>query len=256
MSGLAGKRVVVTRPREDADVLARALAAEGARPVLVPTIAIRPVEDLASLDAALETLADYAWMVVTSANAVAVVADRLASRGLSWPDGIRVAAVGSATAAALRARYLPVHFVPSAFRGAVLGAELPDVRGRRVLLPRAAIGRRDLADALRRRGAIADEVIVYDTLPTTLDAAALAALAAGVDAVTFTSASAVERFATLLGARVPGVFAHAVIACIGPVTGDAARALGLPVHVEPAEHTIPGLVRALSGYFARAGVEA
>jgi len=247
---LAERRVLVTRPRPQAGALVDALRAEAAVPILLPTIAIRPADDLRPLDAAIARLADYVWLAFTSANGVEVFWDRLRALGTAVPAGVRIAAVGTATARALAERGATVDFVPDEFVGARLGATLPDVEGRRVLLARASLAREELADALAARGALVDDVAVYDTIPEAPDAAGLAALERGVDAVTFTSASTVRNFATLLGLRAQSLLDGVVVACIGPVTADEARSLGFTVHVEPAEHTIPGLVRALADHYA------
>jgi uroporphyrinogen III methyltransferase / synthase len=242
---LAGQRVLVTRPRDQAEALARALAARGARAVLFPTIDVRPVADLSNLDRAIDRLATYDWITFPSPNAVDVVFDRLLARGLRLPPGLRIAAVGPGTAHPLEARGAHVDFIPSRFIGEQLGRELTPVQGQRVLLPRAARGREELAIELARRGASVDEVVVYDTLPASVDPRDLVELERGVDVATFTSPSTVENFFALLGARAVAVLGGAHVACIGPVTASAARAMGLTVHLEPAEHSIPGLVAAL-----------
>ena len=248
MSGIAGRRILVTRPREQGAALEAALEALGARPIRFPTIEIRPAHDLSPLDCAIARLDDYDWLAFTSANAVAVFFDRLADRPV--PSPLRIAAVGPGTARALTARRAHVDFVPSEFLGERLGQELGDVSGRRVLFPRAAGAREALARELTRRGAVVDDVVVYETLPAAPDPHGLVELERGVDAATFTSASTVDNFFALLDARAPRLLAEAVIACIGPVTADAARARGLTVHVQPAEHTVPGLVAALAERFA------
>ena len=242
---LAGRRVLVTRPRDQAEALARALAARGARAVLFPTIEVRPVADLSKLDRAIDTLATYDWVAFPSPNAVDVVLDRLLARGVLLPPLLRIAAVGPGTAQALEARNARVDFIPSEFLGLQLGRELTPVQGRRVLLPRAARGREELAVELALRGAMVDEVVVYDTLPAIVDPQDLVELERGVDVATFTSPSTVENFFALLGARAVAVLGGAYVACIGPVTASAARVMGLTVHLEPAEHSIPGLVAAL-----------
>lgn len=253
MTALAGRRVLVTRPRMQDDPLVDELRRQGAEPVLLPTIDIQPLEDLGQLDIALEELGMDDWIVFTSSSGVAVFFDRLELRGARVPDGVRVAVVGSATGRALQARGLQPDFIPSTFVGAQLGWELPEVSGRRVLLARAAIAREDLAAILSGRGARVNDVPVYDTLPVAPDPTGLAALEAGeVDAATFTSASTVRNFAALLGTRAALLLADVVIACIGPVTSDEARSLGFPVQVEPCEHTIPALVSALEAYLAGA----
>jgi len=247
---LAGRRVLVTRPRPQAGALVDALRAEGAVTILLPTIAIRPADDLRPLDAAIARLADYAWLAFTSANGVEVFWDRLRALGTAVPAGVRIAAVGTATARALAERGATLDFVPDEFVGARLGATLPDVEGRRVLLARASLAREELADALVARGALVDDVAVYDTIPEAPDPAGLAALERGVDAATFTSASTVRNFATLIGLRARQLLDGVAVACIGPVTADEARRLGFTVQVEPEEHTIPGLVRALADHYA------
>jgi uroporphyrinogen III methyltransferase/synthase len=248
---LAGRRVLVTRPRDQAEALARALAARGARAVLFPTIEVRPVADLSKLDRAIDTLSTYDWITFPSPNAVAVVFDRLLARHVPLPPRLRIAAVGPGTAQALETRGARVDFIPSEFIGEQLGRELTPVHGQRVLLPRAARAREELAVELARHGATVDEVVVYDTLPATVDPRDLVELERGVDVATFTSPSTVENFFALLGARAVAVLEGACVACIGPVTARAARAMGLTVHLEPAEHSIPGLVAALDAEDAR-----
>ena len=245
MTGLSGRRVLITRPRAQADELAAALLARGAKPIHFPTIEIHPVEDLAPLGHALDQLSSYAWIVFTSANGVEVFFDQLAIRRLALPEPVRIAAVGPGTSRAVQARGAAVDFIPSEFLGERLGQELGDVAGRRVLLARARRAREALASELARRGALVDDLPIYDTLPTAPDRDGLGELERGVDAVTFTSSSTAENFVALLGDRARRLLQGSLVACIGPVTADAARALGLPVHVQPAEHTIPGLVAAL-----------
>jgi uroporphyrinogen III methyltransferase / synthase len=237
--------VLVTRPRDQAEALAQALVARGARAVLFPTIEVRPVADLSRLDRSIDALSTYDWITFPSPNAVDVVFDRLLARHLPLPPRLRIAAVGPGTAQALEARGVRVDFIPSEFLGLQLGRELTPVQGQRVLLPRAARGRDELAVELARRGASVDEVVVYDTLPASVDPLDLVELERGVDVATFTSPSTVENFFALLGARAVAVLEGASVACIGPVTAKAARAMGLTVHLEPAEHSIPGLVAAL-----------
>ncbi len=250
MTSLAGRRVLVTRPRAQGDLLATVLAERGARPILFPTIEIRPADDLAPLDRALAALKDYAWIAFTSANGVEVVFDRLAARGATIPAGVRIAAVGSGTARAAQARGARVDFVPSEFLGERLGQELGDVTGQRVLLPRAALAREALAIELARRGAVVEEITVYHTIPVAPDPNGLAELERGVDVATFTSASTVRNYFVLLGERAGSLLDGALVACFGPVTADAAAALGLTVHVQPETHTIPGLVAALEEHLA------
>jgi len=252
---LRGRRIAVTRAREQADELARALEALGAQVIAAPMIRIEPLSDLAPLGAALTQLSRYAWLVFTSQNAVEVVCERLAEWGLAPHDLARaaVAAIGPATAAALARHGVAPDLVPEEFVAeAVVGALAArgELRGKRVLLPRARAARDALPDGLRRLGAVVDVIPVYDTVPETGDDGGLVAeiLAGRIDAVTFTSSSTVRHFVDIVGpeAATSGRFAAAVI---GPVTAATARELGLAVAVEAEEYTIPGLVEALVRYF-------
>ena len=249
---LAGRRIVVTRAAEQAGDLSDALAAAGAQPIEIPAIRIEPLADadsLAALDAAIAALGTYAWLIFTSANAVQVFCDR-AGDSLRLPDGVRVAAVGTATAAALRTRGLRADFVPPKFVGEEVAAGLGDVAGARILLPRAESAREALPDLLAARGATVDVLPIYRTLPADIAPDALGLLRGGVDVLTFTSGSTVRSFAAALGrAGLGGLLATTPVACIGPVTAQAARDLGLAPAVVAETHTGAGLVRALAEFF-------
>jgi len=244
---------VVTRAREQAGPLCRALEARGAVPVLFPTIVTRAADDPAPLDAALGRLADYAWVVFTSANAVRYVARRMALVGRTGlPPGTRAAAVGSATAQALAEQGIAVAAVPEEFRGERVAAALGAVTARRVLLPSADIGREETASALRAAGAVVDEVTAYHTGPASPDPAGRRALEAGVDAITFTSPSTVRNFVQLVGGAAPRLLRGVVVAAIGPATAEALRDQGLPADVLAAMSTVEALVEAVDGHVARA----
>ncbi len=260
---LAGKRIVITRPMAQAAALADKLAALGAEPIFFPTIQIAPADDYAPLDAALRQLDQYQWIVFTSANAVAIFWERLrrhlparvpaAAGGFTGlvPAALQFAAVGPATARALEKHGALAKIVPDEYVAEALAAGLGDVAGQRFLLPHAELARDALADALRRGGATVDEIAIYRTLPAAPDPRGLAELKRGVDAITFTSASAACNFAlviageTLLGRP-------AIIACIGPVTAAAAKQAGWPARVVAAEYTLDGLVAALAEHFGQA----
>lgn len=251
MSALAGRTVVVTRAAAQAAPLREALEALGARVVLFPTIVTQPARDPEPVRRAMDALEAYAWIVFTSANAVRFFADCLATRpGGRLPPGVHVAAVGTATATALAERAIRVDAIPDEFLGVRVADAVGDLRGRRVLLPRADLGRAETPDALRAAGALVDEVTVYHTVPAAPDPAGVAALETGVDAVTFTSPSTFTNFVALLGDRAGRLLAGAAVASIGPVTSAAIRDAGFSVHVEPAEHTMAALVDTLETYFA------
>ncbi len=229
-SPLSGRRIVITRPAGDAERLAERLRALGAVPIVAPAIRIE-FTDPPALDAALADLARFDWMVFTSRNGVEAVFRR--ARRITGP---RIAAIGPATAAALRERGVGADLIPDEYVAeAVLGA-LGDVRGLRILLPRADIARRALTDGLRARGADVVEIAAYRTRAgggarPSLD---------GADAVTFTSSSTVRGF--LEAGPVPE---GAKVVCIGPVTARTARALGLAVTAVAAVYTEDGLIAAL-----------
>lgn len=244
MSALAGRRVVVTRPRARAAALCDALEQRGATVLEVPVIATVALAG-GELDAALRRLPRYDWIAFTSAAAVEAVAERRAALGLASCD-VPAAAVGPATRAAAAAAGFTVGAVPGTFRGAELAGAMGPLAGRRVLLPSSTIARPETAAALRAAGARVDDVFAYQTRAVTPPAAALAALAAGVDAITLASPSAVTALYDLAG-RTP--FDHAVVACIGPTTSAAVRALGIEPQVEPRDYTSTGLVAALELWF-------
>jgi len=247
---LFGRRIVVTRARAQAGALADLLEARGAEVIPFPTIAIAPPSDPAPLERAVAAAGGYDWIVFTSANGVEAFFARFA---------VRLAAIGPETAAQLERRLLRVAVTAEDYRAEGLLAALAgeEMRGRRVLLPRAAGARPVLPEALRARGAQVDEVIVYRALPPAeTDVAGLtAALEAGaVDAVTFTSSSTVRNFVELLGRRATARLlanGRPAVACIGPVTAATARDLGLRVDVMPAAYTAAALAAALVQHFGK-----
>src|SRR5690242_7552556 len=203
---LAGRRIAVTRAREQAGDLARELEALGAEVVAAPTIRIAPLTDLAALRAALTRVPPYDWIVFTSQNAVQVVCDRLPEWELAPRDVARaaVAAIGPATAEALVRRGVVPDLVPDRFVAEAVVTALAargDVRGKTVLLPRAREARDALPDGLRALGALVDVIPIYETVRETGDGGGLAAeiLAGTIDAVTFTSSSTVQGFVEFVG---------------------------------------------------------
>ncbi|MCE7980835.1 MAG: hydroxymethylbilane synthase [Caldilinea sp. CFX5] len=259
-SPLAGKRVVVTRTPEQSTTLLAKLNALGATPIMLPTIRVEPIADFAALDAVLRTHKRYDWLILTSANAVTILAERLCTLGLTAQDlqHLSIAAVGPATTAALHAYGLTPRFVPHRFEATEIATGLQEqfgtLHGLRILLPQAAIARQNLAEALTAQGAVVDVIPIYHTLPAALNGSALTALQQGVDVVTFTSGSTVRNFVQgLLDNKLtPALLQSATIACIGPQTAAAAHELGLPVALVADEYTIDGLVDALVAHFQKA----
>ncbi len=220
--------------------------------VEVPTIRIQNPPDPRPLQAVVGQLASYDWLILTSVNGVRRLRAAMEEGGVdpSVAPACRVAAIGPATAGEVRAAGFPSALVPDRYRAesllaAVLAAAGGSLAGRRVLLPRAAEARDVLPAGLREAGAEVDEVAAYVTVPAEESADELRALVAGrgVDWVTFTASSTVRSFEALAGAET----GRARVAAIGPITAATARELGFRVDVIAAEHTIPGLVRALVG---------
>jgi uroporphyrinogen III methyltransferase/synthase len=256
---LFGKRVLVTRTRQQASVLSRLLAQEGAEPIELPAIEIRPRFDKDELTRVVEALheGDYDWVVFTSANAVDIFFDFLWERCLDARNvAAGVAAIGPGTAEALKHWGIYVDVTPDPNRYTAEGLvaafdEQFDLRGQSVLLPRAEGSRDVLIDGLTKQGAKVEEVTLYVAAPPgSPEPAALHRLRAGeVDVVTFASSSTVTSLLKLLdGDTAP--LKGPLIACIGPVTSRTAREAGLKVGVESKEHTIPGLVAALLAHYA------
>ena len=255
---LNGKRVLVTRPRAQASELVDRLAVLGAEPIVAPAIRIVPPEDTRPLDEACAAAASFAWIVFTSANAVDAFMDRLAGAGRDAAAlaGVRICAIGPATAARLATYGLTVDLAPAEHRGEGVSAALRngrDLRGTRLLLPRADIARPALPDALRAAGAHVKEVTAYRTIaaPDWPGAAVREMLLRReIDAVTFTSASAVRSAVQSLGAeRAIDLFRAIVVAAIGPVTARAARELGIETEVVPSTYTTEALAQALADHF-------
>ncbi len=254
---LVGRRIVVTRAREQASDLLKELADLGAEPIEFPTIRIEPIADTGPLDSAIARLAEYDWLVFTSVNGVRALFDRVWALGgdARAVGRARLCAIGPGTAQGLaryglRADLLPERYIAESVAEALVAA---GVRERRVLLARAAEARDVLRERLEAAMAVVDEVAVYRTVRDGADAEAVrAALTRGeIDAVTFTSSSTVRNFMAALGPFDPAAWpATTRVAAIGPITAATARELGLPVHSEAEEHTVPGLVRAVRSLFA------
>jgi uroporphyrinogen III methyltransferase/synthase len=249
---LEGQRVLVTRAREQAAPLIEALRALGAEPLQVPLIAVAPAADYSGLDAALRDLARYGWAIFTSANTVAQVELRLAQLSLGWSEfgRVRVAAIGRKTAGELERRGVAVAYVPTESVGTALAAGLPLQAGERVLLAAADIADPRLLDGLQVRGAWVDAFVAYRTVAQRDGASDLRAwfVAGEIDVVTFASSSAARNLIDALGEDAAQLLRGVVVACIGPVTAEAARACGVEPAVVAAEHTIEGLVAALAAY--------
>lgn len=256
---LTGRRVVVTRRREQAGELRKTLECKGAKVIELPTIELAPPLSWVPVDAAIRRLESYDWVVFTSTNGVDAFLRRLRRHGKSAKhlSRARLAAIGPATARALKAQGLRADVVPDEFRAEGLLAALGQKRwrGQRVLLARAAKAREILPMELQRRGARVSVVAVYRTvLPERSRAQARRIFDRGraPDAIAFTSSSTVKNFFALHGRRwARKALAGVAVATIGPVTSRTARALGLRVDVEANPYTVPALAQALERHCRR-----
>ena len=247
---LFGKGIVITRPQRQADDLARLLISEGAYPISFPTIKIVPPEDWHKLDAALEALASYDWLIFTSANGVQYFFERLKEKDRDIRDlkGIQICCIGPATARQIEDKGIKVDLVPEQFiaEGILQSFAAMDIKGRKILIPRAAKARDVLPEGLKTLGASVDVVTTYQTVNSGKKKEELAALISDnkVDVITFTSSSTVANFVEIMGHDFT-LPAHVDVACIGPVTEAAAKKAGFKIDIQQEEYTMEGLVQAL-----------
>ncbi|GAC1616074.1 MAG: hypothetical protein NVS9B13_01020 [Candidatus Acidiferrum sp.] len=257
LSPLAAKRIVVTRAAEQSDSLLNALAAQGAVPLLFPLLEFAPPENCYPLDAALANLGQFDWILFTSQNGVRAFLERgnaLDSPVLPPSAKTRIAAVGPATAAAIRQFGLSVDHVAATHSGLALAAELRgQLQNANVLLPRGDKASLDLPAALREAGALVTEVTAYRTiLPEHLNEGVRWAIEKGtVHAILFFSPSAVRHFHELVGApKFSSMSKSVLFAAIGPITADALREAGAARMISAADTTVDAVLETLSNHFA------
>ncbi len=250
---LAGKRVLVTRPAEQAEELAELLQAAGAEPVRFPLIRVVPVEDTKPLRDALSRLNSFDWLIFTSANGVREAAPHLEPLlSASPPPGlsaVKVAAIGPRTAQVARELGLDVAFIPSQYAVEAIVEEFPeDVKGLHMLLLRAQEANPALPEGLRSRGAEVEEIVVYRVEPVTDDAQKLRDIfsARRVDIATLTSSSTARSLIALLGEDADQLLRGVCVACLGHVTAQTFREMtGRPPEVQARAYTMGGLVEAI-----------
>ena len=257
---LFGRRVLVTRSREQAGELVERLEDLGAEAIEAPTVRVVPAADFTALDEACATAGTYDWIVFASANGVDAFMQRLLASPLDVRSlkGPRLCAIGPATAERLARYGVKVDLMPVEYRLEAVLEALGARRaraGQRVLFPRAEATRDPLADELRKQGAEVVEVAAYRTIQQPLsgdDEDVYKMLLEGqIDAVVFTSPSTVRKFARAIGEeQAADLLRTTVVACIGPVTAEAAQQLDIPATVMPSEYTIPALVGALVDHFS------
>jgi uroporphyrinogen III methyltransferase/synthase len=261
---LSGRTVMITRARAQAAEFAAELESFGARVVACPTIEIVPPQSYAQLDEAIENIFGYDWLILTSTNAVEHFLARLEALGkeVCDLDGLRVCVIGEATAERLVAAHVHVDIVPEKSRAEGVFAALENYLGGRqhfeglnFLLPRAAVARDFLPQAIEEAGGRVDVVTAYRTVrPETTGRARAEALlvGGGVDCVTFTSSSTVHNFAQLFDTRdLRPLLSGVRVACIGGVTAETAAEYGLRADIVPAESNTRALARAVAEFYDR-----
>jgi len=249
---LAGTRILVGRARHQAGSLSTSLRGLGASVIEIPFIEIRKPSTFQPLDDALKTLKTYDWLILTSANGVEAMWNRV--RKLRIPGKslkhLQIAAIGPATKKAIVKHGLKVKMVPEEYVAESVVKGLRDkVNGKRVLLVRAKVARDVIPEELRAAGAVVDVVEAYETVVPEKSRARLRAVMKTSNrrphVVTFTSSSTVRNFAELLGNTRAGFLKNVQLASIGPVTSATLRELSLPVAIEAREFTMGGLIRGI-----------
>ena len=248
---LFGKKVLVTRAREQASVLTDGLAKLGADCMEAPAIKIVPPASYEPLDAAIACIQEYDWLIFTSVNGVEHFFARMAAAGLDTRAiKAKVAAIGSPTAARLKGYGIVADIIPAEFRAeGVIEALKPHITpSMKVLIPRALVARDILPEKLTELGACVNVAPAYRTVTGDTDGQELAAaLAAGsIDLVTFTSSSTVTNLLELLGQDGARLVAKAKVACIGPITAETCLAHGIKPDIIAEEYTIKGLIEAIT----------
>ena len=254
---LFGKRILMTRAKEQAAELADLLDAYGAEPVEAPTIRIVPPDDWTAVDRAIDSVGSYQWVIFTSVNGVDRFMTRLRAKGLDARclAGRQVCCIGPRTAQELERFGVRADVVPADYQAegvlAALGGQ--DLKQARILIPRAEVARELLPDELRARDAHVDVVTVYRTITPSGDGEEWYRQLSDrqIHVVTFTSSSTVRNFVTMLGGveRVRPLLQSVLVACIGPITARTAEEFGLTVSIVPGENTIPALVDAIVRHY-------
>ncbi len=253
---LLGKRIVITRAREQASDLVNHLTDLGAECLEIPTIQVIPPDDFESLDTAIENLSTYDWLIFTSVNGVNTFFDRLFAKGMDVRSlhHLQTAVIGPATSERLFNFGIKSDIIPESYRAesVVEAFDKIDTKGKKILLPRAAQARPILPVELSRMGAVVDEIIAYRTKAVYDNADFLLKQLKErkIDIITFTSSSTVKNFHALIPPKdLKSLMENVTIASIGPITADTARVLGFDVHITAESFTIPGLCEAILKYY-------
>ena len=252
---LAGKKILITRAREQSVEFATLLKKTGAEVIEFPTIEIAPPLRWKDLDRALHQLKSYDWLIFTSANGVHFFWQRLKEKGkIRLPSAIKVCAIGPATANQIKEKKISVDYMPKEFIAEAIldGFGKMFINGKRILLARAKKARDILPRGLRKMGAEVDVVEAYRTVRPKGGSKRLRQILieGKIDVITFTSSSTVIHFVELLKKEnLKKLLKGIPIACIGPVTSRTVKRLGMKIHIQPEKYTCPVLTRGVAKYF-------
>lgn len=248
---LLGKRVLVTRPAHQTEQFIDHLRTLEAEPIIFPTTKIvANVDQLILLRHELERLDQYHWIIFTSQNAVNLFWEEFQKSAVPFDklNNLKIAAIGPATRQVLTEYGVSVDAMPEKFIGEEIVNTLGKIEGKYILLPRAEGAREELVKALIENKAIVREFPLYKSVTNTPDSQAWKEMEKGVDFVTFTSASTVQGFFDLLGDRAKTYLQQTIIACIGPITGNALESNGITPQVVATTYTTKGLVEAILSF--------
>lgn len=256
-SPLAGKRILITRARDQSSEFATKLSGLGAEVIQYPTIEILPPRSWKGLDRAIDKLNSYDWIIFTSVNGVNFFLQRwIEKKHHSLSSSQKVIAIGPATAKKLEEKGIRVSHMPKEFvaEGILKTLEKRNLKGKRILLARAKKARDILPKGLRKMGAVVDVVEGYRTVKSREESNRLRQLLlkGKIDVITFTSSSTVDHFVELLKAEdLEKILKGIAIACIGPITARTVKAWGMKAEIQPKQYTIPALTQAIVDYFSK-----
>jgi uroporphyrinogen III methyltransferase / synthase len=253
---LFGRKILVTRARDQASEFSDLLAQNGAEPVEFPTIEVVPPRSFRALDRAIEKLSQYHWVIFTSMNGVQFFLQRLKEDGkdIRALKDVKICAIGPRTAEEIQRFGVKVELVPDEYQaeGIIEKMDGRNLKKKRILLPRAEVAREILPDELRRSGARVDVVTAYRTVKPTKNVKPIKKLlqANEISVITFTSSSTVRNFAKMFAKKeLPHLLNGVKVACIGPITAETARQLGIKTDILPKDSTIPAFVEAICQHF-------
>lgn len=254
---LFGKTVMVTRAREQSSELTEKLSERGARVLEMPMIKIKPARNLKPVDARIKAMRNFDWIIFTSANGVQIFMDRVFSAGYDSRIFARthIACIGDKTAEALAPYGLHADKVPKEFISEKLADSFTqkEIKNKRILIARAREARDILPDTLKKRGGMVTILPLYDTVLESMRREDIRKLTKenSVNCITFASSSTAKNFVSVFKDNAKSIARKACVACIGPVTADTCRSLGLPVTLVAKKHTLDGLVHAIEKYYLK-----